>query len=163
MQLKSLLVAAALALSASAAPAVEKRQGYSDYFPPIGEMAYCLNPLNAPACVAANGHAEVASSAAARLFPRDTLHNGRGDAFRHCYWNARMVIDIGATKAKEIADNHEIYSDGPNEEKLMDYANNDTGRRIGGIAYGANKNAKYTYVEDLCRTFAINGLLVTLK
>jgi len=130
--------------------------------PSITEIGWCLIPWHWSACSAAQGHADAASAAAQSLFP-SSLHNGKGDAFRHCYWNARMTIDFGADKAKTIADNHEDGSDGPEAEKNMDRSNNASGRKIGGSASGSNKEKKYASAKTACQNAANNGQLVTLK
>ena len=133
---------------------VEKRQTYTGCFPPITELAYCANPFNLGACLAAHGHASLASQAARDYFP-NTLHNGRGDALRHCYWNARMVIDpsVGVTRATTIATNHENGSDNPEDEKAMDLQNNAIGRGI-GVSRG-----NYDLAFDDCYAMALNGTL----
>jgi hypothetical protein len=107
-------------------------------------------------------HADIALSTAGQLFAQDTLHNGKGDAFRHCYWNARMTIDIGKGDAKTIGDNHEDGSNGPEREKTMDRANNASGRDIGQNAVGGSKNAKYDDAKIKCQNAANSGRLVTL-
>ncbi|EAU85083.2 secreted protein [Coprinopsis cinerea okayama7 len=159
----SLIAAATLATLAVASPVEIDRRQDSGYFPPISEMLYCLNPFNTAACFAANGHAEVASAAAAANFPSSSLHNGQGDAFRHCYWNARMAIYLGTARAKEIGDNHENSGNNPANEKAMDLANNATGRTIGANAAGSTKEAKYNNAQAECLRRARNGQLVTLK
>ena len=162
MHFTSILASAVLVATTTVSTTpVEKRQTYTPFFPPITELRYCANPFNLAACLAAHGHADVASKAAWDWFP-DSLHNGQGDAYRHCYWNARMAIDIGATKAKEIGDNHEAASSGPEVEKVMDLANNATGRAIGLAAAGSNKGEKYDSAEATCREKATKGELVTL-
>jgi hypothetical protein len=138
-----------------ATPALTPR--VTGYFPSITEMAWCAIPWHVPDCLKAQGHANEAESAAASLFPAASLHNGKGDAFRHCYWNARMAIDIGAANAKSIADNHENGSDGPAAEKRMDLANNASGRAM-GVSAGT-----YAKAREACRVAAVNGRLVTLK
>lgn len=60
------------------------------------------------------------------------LHNGPGDAWRHCYWNCTMTAEIGSDQAKIIADNHEKHGGGPANENAMDYHNNAEGRSCGG-------------------------------
>jgi hypothetical protein len=158
MLFKSFAACTLLAVAVTASP-LQTRQ--YPYFGSINELGYCINPFNISACFAAQGHADVASAAAQSRFPTST-HNGKGDAYRHCYWNARMTIDFGATKAKEIGDAHEAGSSGPQAEKNMDLANNATGRSIGGGASGQSKDAKYANAEVTCRTRANNGQLVTL-
>ncbi|EEM13454.1 hypothetical protein bpmyx0001_57290 [Bacillus pseudomycoides DSM 12442] len=61
-------------------------------------------------------------------YSKESQDNGKGDAFRHSYWNALMCKSIGCSNAKIVADNHERYN--PTEKKLhdMDYYNNQKGR-----------------------------------
>ncbi|KAH6901204.1 hypothetical protein BKA70DRAFT_1309796 [Coprinopsis sp. MPI-PUGE-AT-0042] len=139
------LLTSAIILATSVAATPVKRQTYTPYFPPVTEMAYCLNPFNIAACLAAHGHAQVASMTAWDYFP-DSLHNGKGDALRHCYWNARMTIDI----------------ENPANEKAMDLANNETGRSIGASAAGATKEEKYDNALQECYTRASEGKLVVI-
>ncbi|MDR1195292.1 MAG: hypothetical protein LBL00_02325 [Endomicrobium sp.] len=54
-------------------------------------------------------------------------HNDESDAFRHAYWNAEMVKELGESFAEEIATNHEIAS-ANTKEKEMDLHNNKIGR-----------------------------------
>ena len=56
-------------------------------------------------------------------------HNDESDAFRHAYWNAEMVKEIGEFFAEEIATNHEMAFSNT-EEKEMDLHNNKIGREI---------------------------------
>jgi hypothetical protein len=135
----------------------------SGYFPSVTEIGWCLIPWNIDDCAKAQGHADEALKAAQQLFPANTLHNGKGDAFRHCYWNARMTIGLGSDNAKTIGDNHEDGSDGPEAEKRMDRANNASGVQIGLNAGGSSKTAKYANAKDACRAAAAAGRLVTLK
>ncbi|EON65088.1 hypothetical protein W97_04323 [Coniosporium apollinis CBS 100218] len=132
------------------------------YFPSIREMAWCLIPWNIDDCYKAQKHANTAGSQAATYYP-SSLHNGKGDAFRHCYWNARMTVDLGSSKAKKIGDNHEDGSNGPEAEKRMDRANNASGRTIGSNASGGSKSAKYTSARNACKSATDSGRLVTLR
>jgi len=70
--------------------------------------------------------------AAAKKTGLPGLHNGPGDAWRHCYWNCIMTDEIGRDQAKSIADNHEKHGGGPAVENLMDSRNNWEGRECGG-------------------------------
>ena len=67
--------------------------------------------------------------------------NGPADAFRHCYWNARMTMEFGATKAKKIADTHERYGNGDPGATAMDYHNNHVGRSLGATTPAAAESA----------------------
>lgn len=107
-------------------------------------------------CAKGKNHATVATAEAKKLFPT-SLHNGKGDAFRHCYWNARMTIDLGSKIAEVIATNHEDAAPGPAKERKMDLANNATGRKV-----GANSNGSYVTARNVCSSKATFGGLVTL-
>ncbi len=64
------------------------------------------------------------------LFP-NSLYNGKGDAFRHAYWNALNVILLGDTLTASLTTAHEnkpsSYSN-DYKEKQMDLFNNEVGR-----------------------------------
>lgn len=73
----------------------------SGYTAQLSEGFNCLvatffKPQN---CLAAKDAADQADSEAKANVPaywtEKSLHNGLGDAFRHCYWNALMTIRIG--------------------------------------------------------------------
>ncbi|HEX4917499.1 MAG TPA: hypothetical protein VFV43_06355 [Limnobacter sp.] len=68
----------------------------------------------------------------ARLkFGAGSLHNGAGDAFRHCYWSALLARDIGPEDAFEFTTAHEERPGLPEEEIEMDLFNNRVGIDIG--------------------------------
>jgi hypothetical protein len=79
------------------------------------------------------GDAEKALKEAQVRLPGPGLHNGRGDAFRHCYWAALLARDIGEQDAKEYLDAHEDWADNPPDEKAMDTYNNGQGIAIGKL------------------------------
>ncbi len=60
-----------------------------------------------------------------------SLHNVKGDAFRHALWNALMTSNFDEKIAKKFADAHEKTSNQPSIEKEMDLYNNEIGRKIG--------------------------------
>lgn len=66
------------------------------------------------------------------LFGGGSLHNGSGDAFRHCYWSALLARDIGVDNAREFTTAHESGPGNPKKEKAMDLHNNRKGLAIGG-------------------------------
>jgi len=74
--------------------------------------------------------AREATAAAKSLYSLESLHNGNGDAFRHFYWNFRMVrnSDIGSIWAEKWATAHESEVGNPALEKTMDLFNNAKGR-----------------------------------
>lgn len=94
------------------------------------EGVRCVFQVGPIDCYTARNDANTAYATAEELYP-DSLHNGPGDAFRHCYWNALMTIHINKDQAKIVADNHEEISNGPEAENKMDYKNNEVGRGIG--------------------------------
>jgi len=59
------------------------------------------------------------------------LHNGVGDAFRHCYWTCLLTRKLGQTVALDYSDYHEFSVPNPCDESIMDYANNRIGVKIG--------------------------------
>ncbi|MFG0609847.1 DUF6973 domain-containing protein [Delftia acidovorans] len=72
-----------------------------------------------------------ALSTAQRKFPRNELHNGKGDAFRHCYWSCIMSLRMGVDQAKSVGDTHEEYGTKAGQakkEEIMDLHNNQKGR-----------------------------------
>jgi hypothetical protein len=75
-------------------------------------------------------NAQKATWRAEDLFP-NSLYNGKGDAFRHAYWNGLNVILLGQNLAESLTTAHE---DKPPEypysykEKQMDLFNNEVGR-----------------------------------
>jgi RHS repeat-associated protein len=73
------------------------------------------------------------------LFPKE-LTNGRGDAFRHAYWNALMARAEGAQLAAEFANRHELWDDANTTvaERTMDIHNNSIGRQLGSSPDGSH-------------------------
>lgn len=91
------------------------------------ETQACLRAMGAYKCGQARLNVNAAINLASAYYPGST-HNGKGDAFRHSYWNALMCKSVGCSNAKIIADNHEKYNPGPQKEHDMDYHNNQKGR-----------------------------------
>jgi hypothetical protein len=102
--------------------------------------------------------AEKALGEAHRRFPPGTLHNGPGDAFRHCYWSALLTRDIGFNNAKAITDAHEEFPHNPAAEKQMDLHNNLQGMSI-GIGH---KRSSDREIADLCEAALRAGKLKVL-
>lgn len=69
------------------------------------------------------------------------LWNGNGDAFRHCFWNALLTINIERKWSNDWTKAHEEFPENPAQEKLMDLRNNLNGQQI-GIAYQTNDRSK---------------------
>lgn len=119
------------------------------------EAKFCAKPWNLDKCRSAKSAADDALARAKKKFDTSTLYLGKGDAYRHCYWSARMTIDMGKDEAKGFGDRHESESSG--SDKSMDLANNATGRSVG-------KSYKtYNSASNRCEWLAHNGKLMTLK
>jgi len=129
---------------------------YTDIAWSAVEKAACVIHVDLLSCNRAASDASLASSSAANIFAASTLHNGQGDAFRHCFWNALMTKSIGVNGAMKIASNHENVRNGPANEKSMDLANNLTGRNVGLSSGGQSQS------HSICNTKARTGQLVTL-
>lgn len=102
--------------------------------------------------------ADIALAEAANRFSGPGLHNGRGDAFRHCYWSALLARDIGPDDAFAFTTAHEAYSANPAGERSMDLQNNAVGIEIGR----GNPEASDAILATLCNAALINGDLVTV-
>ena len=91
-------------------------------------------------CARGKTDADKAAATARENYPANTLHNGIGDAFRHCFWNALMTLSIGRDHAKKIADLHEDHNmSGPIAEREMDLKNNEIGREVGSASKTADE------------------------
>lgn len=119
------------------------------------EAKFCAQPWNWGNCASAKAAADDALARAQARFDSSTLYQGKGDAYRHCYWNARMTIDMGAGVAQGFGDRHESESSG--RDKDMDLANNATGRVVGQIY------RNYDSASNRCEWLAHNNRLVTLR
>jgi hypothetical protein len=117
--------------------------------------------LTHPLCVGdIETDARKALAEAASRYPRHTLHNGAGDAFRHCYWSALMTRDMGFLNTKAYTDAHEDYEGNPPDEKAMDTHNNLQGMVI-GIRGG--RGASDRQLADACSQALNQGKLKTLQ
>ena len=86
------------------------------------------------AAAAFDSNASTALSEAQKRFAESSLHNGSGDAFRHCFWSAMNVRDEGVTLARQFGEAHEDFAANPPAEKAMDLHNNEVGYTIGSIS-----------------------------
>lgn len=106
----------------------------------------------------ANELADKAMQVTKNKFPNAAdRHNGPGDAFRHCYWNALMAREIGERAAEAIATAHEDGG-GPANERLMDLHNNSVGRLIGS----KHPNENDYRLTDLCMEAVDTGQTMIL-
>ncbi|WP_112135570.1 DUF6973 domain-containing protein [Glycomyces dulcitolivorans] len=156
----SALVGTATALVWAAAPA-QAGPAHEEGYPSGGDIIGCaaVGPID---CGIAQANARDAEEAANELvadgvFAGDSLHNGKADAFRHCFWNALMVHYIGLDQAKIVANRHEANPDLPQDEVNMDLHNNMVGRDIG------LQQTHDLEAQDECKWSALDGRLITLK
>jgi hypothetical protein len=102
---------------------------------------------------------EKALSEAALRYDPNTLHNGRGDAFRHCYLSALLTRDVGAESALELTSLHEDWCGNPEAERVMDLHNNAIGIAIGKMV---STDFRDQALADLCQKAEAEGKLKTL-
>jgi len=79
-------------------------------------------------------NAETARERAIALYPRESIHGGRGDAFRHALWLALNTQDVGTVIARTVGDAYEMGTDLSNfiqADVHMDIHNNEVGIEIG--------------------------------
>lgn len=103
-------------------------------------------------------NADKALAEAASRYRGAGLHNGNGDAFRHCYWSALLARDIGADNALAFTTAHENYSGNPAGERAMDLHNNSAGIKVAAD----NPNSSDTTLSNLCAKALSSGKLMTV-
>lgn len=93
---------------------------------------------------------------ARKLFPT-SLNDGKGDAFRHAYWNAVLARYIGVSNTKRWTDAHE-YGDPKNSWRCrtMDLHNNGVGRDYAfktrnSLASGKNSVSDQVVSRSFCK------------
>ena len=72
--------------------------------------------------------AQTSRAEAQGKFPRSSLLNGAGDAWRHFRWNFAMTQSLGALSATAFANAHEVSNPNTATEHAMDLYNNAMGR-----------------------------------
>lgn len=87
--------------------------------------------------------AKKASDKAQELFPLNSLHNGKGDAFRHALWNGFCALTLAGNLGEQLTTAHENKPAPPNDpynykETEMDLYNNEKGRQIAIISNLSN-------------------------
>ncbi|CAF1158807.1 unnamed protein product [Rotaria sordida] len=141
MQFIVIVVLATIACiqAAPTSPVIDKSWG-EPRGSPVTEGIKCIFRVGPFDCAKAKADADNAGVEAQNSYPANTLHNGIGDAFRHCYWNALMTISIGREQAKKVADLHEDHNtEGPQNERIMDLNNNEIGRQVGSESKTADE------------------------
>jgi len=120
--------------------------------------AQCLCKCGWLKCDTARKLGERALEEARKRFPSDdSLHNGPGDAWRHCYWSCMMGDVIGKRCARIIGNAYEDSGDRhgqPPDEREMDDHNNRVGRSLAG---------KPGSCKDLCQKALDDGKLKVLR
>lgn len=108
------------------------------------------------------GIADEALAEAQRRMPSGTpgsaFTDGHGDAFRHCYWNARLTREFGEVWTRAFCTAHEARAGNEAMSEAMDLYNNEVGR---GIAT-ANPNATAATLSDLVLAALTAGRLVVV-
>ncbi|MEK4850309.1 DNA/RNA non-specific endonuclease [Paenibacillus sp. FSL H7-0756] len=75
-------------------------------------------------------------------FDKNELTDGNGDAFRHAFWGALMVVETNYNWAGRWGTAHELGEpNNPEDQKIMDLYNNFAGRMI-GLKYVNSLNGK---------------------
>lgn len=91
-------------------------------------------------------------------------YNGQGswaghqDAFRHMYWNALMVRELGPEFAEAFATAHEGRPGNMADDEAMDLYNNSIGRQIAL----ANPDASLEELQELIQEAVTNGQAVVI-
>ncbi len=106
-----------------------------------------------------NANAKTAMAEAKKRFSAGSLHNGSGDAFRHCLWSAMNARDQGMDLAKAFGDAHESFDGNPPKEKAMDLHNNGVGYDLGSQASGASDR----HLSVLCVQAWAAGKLIQMN
>ena len=129
------------------------------------EIVWCSSPYNRLLCFRAYvTHRNAARSSTEILFGDADSTDDPGDAFRHCYWSARLTIDMGVRTAKGFGDRHESHSTTTESErrsKVMDLTNNAHGRNAGSAVTGNRDAIKYSRANIKCYRWARDGTLQT--
>ncbi|WP_040738792.1 DUF6973 domain-containing protein [Nocardia tenerifensis] len=127
------------------------------------ERDYCM--ANAGDCLAADDAKNWATGVAEWRYQNNprSLHNGVGDAFRHCIWAGAIAQRIGADRAATILSIHENKDDNPLDEWLMDTANNETGVRLGVESNSKGGGDTWGWIMNRCGALADGGKLRTLR
>lgn len=99
---------------------------------------------------------------ARKRYPGRGLHNGEGDAWRHCYWMCLMARNgwVGPDNARSIGRCHENAGDRngqPPGERDMDLHNNDVGISIGSAKPKPSREGCATGCDEAVK----DGRLIT--
>jgi hypothetical protein len=85
-------------------------------------------------------------------------NDGHRDAFRHCYWNARLAAEYGNTWTRQFTTAHEALPANTAAREAMDLYNNEVGRAIAA----AHPRADATELARLVRAAVDGGQTVVI-
>lgn len=128
---------------------------YDEWATSVNEMINCVVFIGLKLCNIAYEDSKTAGNSAEAKFPY-SLHNGKGDAYRHCYWSGLMTRHIGSRNALFVGENHEDFNFSTTQEYEMDSYNNRQGRLAG---LRSNRDVDVLYI---CYQWAKDGALVTI-
>lgn len=149
------LAAATLPLGGpGAAPAHAESSGVS-----TDEMVWCVLSLS---CVQVKDATDWARATAEWRYGGDSLHNGVGDAFRHCIWAGAIANRVGYDAAYTQVIVHEDLSSDPISEVSMDIANDLTGLEIGIRSHDEGGDDTWGWIMTECASLADAGELAGL-
>lgn len=95
-----------------------------------GEELAIFNTMTSTQKLAYLVNGDYAIEITKKLFDAHTLHNGKGDAFRHALFSALNSRDLGLDLAKRLGDAHELHQLETELGRKMDLYNNAIGRKI---------------------------------
>jgi hypothetical protein len=128
---------------------------YDEWATSVNEKINCVVEIGLNLCSIAGADADTAKASAEAKFP-DSLRNGQGDAYRHCYWSGLMTHHIGSGNALFVGENHEAFSFTTQAEYEMGTYNNKQGR-LAGL-----RSTRDIDVLNICYGWARNNTLKTL-
>jgi hypothetical protein len=124
----------------------------------------CVRPWYWLDCLVARRLADFALSEAQSRY-QSSLHNGPGDAFRHCLWMALVAYTCGVGFAKALGNAHEqdnLANHEPWRETQMDLWNNRVGRAYAARLGSWDINPQGTLIR-LCASGLSNGDLTWIR
>lgn len=86
-------------------------------------------------------------------------NDGHRDAFRHCFWNARLTREYGATWTRQFTTAHEALPANTAAREAMDLYNNEVGRSIAVAHADADRDELARFVRaavDSGRTVVVD-------
>ena len=121
------------------------------------ETSWCRARSRQPLCFRAYLIHAIDARSSTKSLLGDKTHNNAADAYRHCYWSARMTLDFGAAHAEGFGDRHEDVSSHaqPPAERNMDLTNNRHGRKAGQLVSTGEAASAF------CQDWSQDGTLQT--